>query len=167
MIEATRLALAVLEELKLSAFLKTTGGKGMHVIVPLTPAADWASVKAFSKAISEFMAKQIPDRFVAKMGPKNRIGKIFIDYLRNTRGASTVCAYSVRARPGLPVSVPIAIEELTSITRPDQWNIANLHERLDQLKQNPWGNYTSGRFPKSQKITKAMWKKLGVTVPMH
>lgn len=165
LVEAARLVLAVLDELKLNAFLKTTGGKGMHIVVPLTPEADWATVKAFSKAIAEFMAKQIPSRFVAKMGPKNRIGKIFIDYLRNARGASTVSAYSVRARPGLPVSVPIARDELDHITRPDQWNIGNLQQRLEKLKRNPWEIYPDGKKGKSQKITKAMWKKLGLEVP--
>lgn len=164
-VEATRLVLAVLDELKLNAFLKTTGGKGMHIVIPLTPEADWTTVKAFSKAITDFIAKQIPSRFVAKMGPKNRIGKIFVDYLRNTRGASTVSAYSVRARPGLPVSVPIAREELDQVTRPDQWNISNLHERLVTLKSNPWGTYTGERTRKRQKITKIMWKKLGVETP--
>lgn len=164
-VEATKLTLAVLDELKLDAYLKTTGGKGMHILVPLTPEADWDYVKEFSKAISEFMAKQIPERFVAKMGPKNRVGKIFIDYLRNSRGASTVCAYSVRARTGLAVSVPIARDELDSVTRPDQWNISNLHERLEKLKSNPWKNYSGASYKKSQKITKAMWKKLGRDFP--
>jgi bifunctional non-homologous end joining protein LigD len=164
-VEATRLVLAVMDELKLNAFLKTSGGKGMHVIVPLTPDADWDIVKAFSKAITELLAKQISSRFVAKMGPKNRIGKIFVDYLRNTRGASTVSAYSVRARPGLPVSVPIAREELDHVTRPDQWNINNLHERLEKLKINPWGTYAGEKTRKAQKITPAMWKKLGIRAP--
>lgn len=163
-VEAAKLTLAVLDELKLTAFLKTTGGKGLHIIVPLTPDADWDTVKEFSKAISVFMARQIPERFVAKMGPKNRIGKIFIDYLRNSRGASTVCAYSVRARPGLPVSVPIAREELDNITRPDQWNINNIHERLDKVKLNPWGNYSGASYRKTQKIYAAMWKKLGYKI---
>lgn len=164
-VEATKLTLAVLDELKLTAFLKTTGGKGMHIIVPLTPEADWDTVKEFSKSISEFMARQIPERFVAKMGPKNRIGKIFIDYLRNSRGASTVCAYSVRARPGLAVSVPIAREELDKINRPDQWNITNIHERLDKLKSSPWGSYSGANFRKSQKLAASMWKKLGARPP--
>lgn len=163
-VEATRLVLAVLDELKLDAYLKTSGGKGMHILVPLTPEADWATVKAFSKAITDFLAKQIASRFVAKMGPKNRIGKIFLDYLRNTRGASTVSAYSARARPGLPVSVPIAREELDQVTRSDQWNISNLRERLEKLKSNPWGTYTGERIRKSQKITPAMWKKLGIKI---
>jgi len=166
-VEATRLTLSLLDELKLQAFIKTTGGKGMHIIVPLTPDAGWDYVKAFSKAVAEFMAKQIPERFVAKMGPKNRIGKIFIDYLRNTRGASTVCAYSVRARPGLAVSVPIARDELEKISHSDQWNIANLHERLERLNVNPWGEYTGAKYKKNQKITKVMWKKLGLSEPLQ
>jgi len=76
--------------------------------------------KAFSKAVADFMANQISEPFVSKMGPKNRIGRLFIDYLRNTRGASTFCAYSVRARPGLAVSVPIARDELEKISHSDQ-----------------------------------------------
>jgi len=164
-VEATRLTLSLLDELKLQAFIKTTGGKGMHIIVPLTPDAGWDYVKAFSKAVAEFMAKQIPERFVAKMGPKNRIGRLFIDYLRNTRGASTVSAYSVRARPSLAVSVPIARDELGKVSHSDQWNIRNLHERLDKLKANPWGDYTGANYKKKQKISKTMWKKMGLTEP--
>jgi bifunctional non-homologous end joining protein LigD len=164
-IEATRLTLSLLDELKLQAFVKTTGGKGMHIVVPLTPDAGWEYVKAFSKAVADFMAKQIPERFVSKMGPKNRIGRLFIDYLRNARGASTVCAYSVRARPGLAVSVPITRDELEKVTNSDQWNIANLHERLEKLTRNPWGEYTGATYKKNQKITKIMWKKLGLLEP--
>lgn len=163
-VEATKLTLSVLDELKLVAFLKTTGGKGMHVIVPVNSDDGWDYVKELSKSVAEFMAKQIPERFVAKMGPKNRIGKIFIDYLRNSRGASTVCAYSVRARPGLPVSVPISRHELEKISKPDQWNIDNLGERLNKLRTNPWGTYSGDKF-KSQKITTTMWKKLGLKEP--
>jgi bifunctional non-homologous end joining protein LigD len=163
--EATRLTLSLLDELKLQALIKTTGGKGMHILVPLTPDASWEYVKAFSKAITEFMSKQIPERFVAKMGPKNRIGKVFIDYLRNARGASTVCAYSVRARPGFAVSVPISRDELDKISHSDQWNIKNLHERLEKLKKNPWGDYTGTHYKKNQKITNIMWKKMNISKP--
>lgn len=154
-VEATRLTLAVLDELKLDAFLKTTGGKGMHIVIPLKPDAGWEYVKEFSKAITQFMTRHIPERFVEKMGPKNRIGKIFIDYLRNQRGASTVAAYSVRARSGLPVSVPIEQSELLTLTSSSQWNIGNLHQRLDRLKTDPWAGYKN-----RQTITQAMWKKL-------
>ncbi len=160
MIEATQMVLAVLEELGLEAFLKTSGGKGMHIIVPLARQADWDTVKAFSKAIAEFVSRQLPERFTATMGPKNRVGKIFIDYLRNTRGGSTVTAYSVRARPGLPVSVPIALDELAGLTSSAQWDINNLEARLNQLKDDPWAGYSNRR-----KITQKMWKQLGAKRP--
>lgn len=160
LIEATRLTLAVLDELGLDAFLKTSGGKGMHIVVPLAREFVWEYVKEFSKALSQFMARQIPDRFVAKMGPQNRIGKIFIDYLRNQRGASTVAAFSVRARPGLPVSVPISRDELLKLKSSAQWNVNNLMKRLDGLKQDPWAGYKH-----RQRITVGMWKKLGVKAP--
>lgn len=159
-IEAARLTLAVLDELKLDAFLKTSGGKGLHIVIPLARESGWEYIKEFSKAISQFMAKQIPERFVAKMGPQNRIGKIFIDYLRNQRGASTVCAYSVRARPGLPVSVPITREELLTLKSSAQWNINNLHARLEKQKTDPWKGYKHRQY-----VRVAMWKKLGVKSP--
>jgi bifunctional non-homologous end joining protein LigD len=157
MIEATQMTLAVLDELGLQAFIKTSGGKGMHVMVPLQRQADWDTVKGFAKAVAEFIAGQLPERFTATMGPKNRVGKIFIDYLRNSRGASTVVAYSARARPGLPVSVPIARDELEGLQSAQQWNVGNLQERLRKLKADPWKGYAN-----RQRITKKMWKQLGV-----
>ncbi len=160
MIEATQMVLAVLEELGLEAFLKTSGGKGMHIIVPLARHADWDTVKAFAKAIAEFASRQLPERFTATMGPKNRVGKIFIDYLRNSRGGSTVTAYSVRARPGLPVSVPIALDELAGLKSSAQWDITNLEQRLKRLKDDPWAGYSNRR-----KITQKMWKQLGAKRP--
>lgn len=160
MIEATQMVLAVLEELGLEAFLKTSGGKGMHIIVPLARQADWDTVKAFAKAIAEFASRQLPERFTATMGPKNRVGKIFIDYLRNSRGGSTVTAYSVRARPGLPVSVPIALDELAGLKSSAQWDITNLEQRLKRLKDDPWAGYSNRR-----KITLKMWKQLGAKRP--
>ncbi|WP_455808116.1 DNA ligase D [Pseudomonas koreensis] len=160
MIEATQMVLAVLEELGLEAFLKTSGGKGMHIIVPLARQVDWDTVKAFAKAIAEFASRQLPERFTATMGPKNRVGKIFIDYLRNSRGGSTVTAYSVRARPGLPVSVPIALDELAGLKSSAQWDITDLEQRLKRLKDDPWAGYSNRR-----KITQKMWKQLGAKRP--
>jgi bifunctional non-homologous end joining protein LigD len=156
MLEATRLTLAVLDELGLEAWLKTSGGKGMHIVVPLSKHADWDTVKGFAKALATFMTQQIPERFIDKMGPQNRIGKIFIDYLRNQRGASTASAYSVRARPGLAVSVPIERDELDGLKSAAQWNVGNLRDRLDTLKRDPWHDYHN-----RQRITRAQWKKLG------
>ncbi|RON48048.1 ATP-dependent DNA ligase [Pseudomonas frederiksbergensis] len=160
MVEATQLTLSVLDEIGLEAFLKTSGGKGMHIIVPLARKDDWDTVKAFAKAIAQFMAQQLPERITATMGPKNRVGKIFVDYLRNTRGASTVSAYSVRARPGLPVSVPISRDELTQLHGSQEWTVANLLGRLEGLKGDPWKGYAN-----RQKITAKMWKQLGAKKP--
>ncbi len=115
MVEATQLTLSVLDELGLKAFLKTSGGKGIHVVVPLTRKLGWDEVKGFSHAIVSHMAKLLPDRFSAVSGPKNRVGRIFIDYLRNGLGATTICAYAARTREGLPVSVPIFREEMAEL----------------------------------------------------
>lgn len=160
MIEATQLVLSVLDEIELQSYLKTSGGKGMHIIIPLGRYHSWDTVKAFAKLISQFMATQIPARFVDKMGPKNRIGKIFIDYLRNQRGASTVSAYSVRARPGLPVSVPIARAELESLQSAAQWHIGNVQQRLSSLTSDPWQGYNN-----RQRIGADLWPRLGGTTP--
>ncbi|MEB0079134.1 DNA ligase D [Pseudomonas sp. CCI3.2] len=157
MLEATQMTLSVLDELGLQAFLKTSGGKGMHIIVPLARHADWDTVKAFAKAIAQFISKQLPERFTATMGPKNRVGKIFIDYLRNTRGGSTVSAYSARARPGLPVSVPISRDELSELKSAQQWTVGTIEQRLDGLKNDPWAGYKN-----RQRISHKMWVQLGV-----
>ncbi|MGS0624067.1 DNA ligase D [Ralstonia sp. VS2407] len=158
-IEATQLTLALLDELGLKAFLKTSGGNGMHVVVPLTrrEAAGWDTLKAFAQAVVQHMAATFPDRFVAKMGPQNRVGKIFIDYLRNNRGASTVAAYSVRARTGLPVSVPIRHDELEGLQGSAQWTLRTLPERLAKLKGDPWADYAGTR----QSVTADMRKRIG------
>ena len=160
MLEATELVLAVLDEMGLQSWLKTSGGKGIHIIIPLARHADWDTVKAFSRAISTFMAKQLPDRFTDKMGPRNRVGKIFIDYLRNQHGASTVAAYSVRARPGLPVSVPIARHELSGLRSAAQWHVGNLAERLARQEKNPWAGYHH-----RQRIKQDHWKQLNAKAP--
>ncbi|EFQ63443.1 ATP dependent DNA ligase [Pseudomonas fluorescens WH6] len=160
MLEAAQLTLSVLDELGLEAFVKTSGGKGLHLVVPLARRDDWDTVKAFAKAVAQFMTAQLPERFTATSGPKNRVGKIFIDYLRNARGASTVAAYSVRARPGLPVSVPVSRGELEGLRGSQQWTVANLTQRLQALKEDPWADYAN-----RQKISRKMWDKLGAKPP--
>ena len=140
--EAADLLHAFLDELGLPAFLKTSGGKGLHVVVPIKPYYGWDTVKAFSQAIVEHMALTLPDRFVVKSGPANRVGKIFIDYLRNGRGATTVCAWSARTRPGLGISVPVAWDELASLTGGDHWTVDTVHTRLDRGNA-PWAAYAN------------------------
>jgi bifunctional non-homologous end joining protein LigD len=138
--EAAQLMRAFLDHLGLPAFLKTSGGKGLHVVVPIKPGYGWDDVKAFSQAIVAHMAQNIPERFVLKSGPSNRVGKIFIDYLRNGRGATTACAWSARARPGLGISVPVAWEELDKLTGGDHWTVGTVHTRLD-VGNTPWDGY--------------------------
>lgn len=157
MLEATQLALTLLDELGLKVFLKTSGGKGMHLVVPLTRRASWDEVKGFSHAIVDYLAKLFPDRLSAVSGPKNRVGRIFIDYLRNGKGATTACAYSLRAREGLPVSVPIWREELPRLKGANQWHIGNLGERLAEV-DDPWYDISKVR----QSITARMRKQLGL-----
>ena len=135
---------AFLTELGLPSFLKTSGGKGLHVVVPLKKQFDWDAVKDFSRAIVQHLAKTIPERFVARSGPKNRVGKIFIDYLRNGFGATTVCAWSARSRPGLGISVPVRWDELAGLTGGAHWSVDRVHERLNEGNA-PWNDYESSR----------------------
>ncbi|VVN95819.1 Multifunctional non-homologous end joining protein LigD [Pseudomonas fluorescens] len=158
MVEATALTLTVLDELGLKAFLKTSGGKGIHLVVPLTRKLGWDEVKDFSHAIVSHMAKLVPDRFSAVSGPKNRVGKIFIDYLRNGLGATTICTYAARTREGLPVSVPLFREEVAEIKGGNQWNIHNVHERLAEVGDEPWADMKKTR----QSITAEMRKRVGM-----
>lgn len=158
MVEATALTLTVLDELGLKAFLKTSGGKGIHLVVPLTRKHGWDEVKDFSHAIVSHMAKLLPERFSAVSGPKNRVGRIFIDYLRNGLGATTICTYAARTREGLPVSVPLFREEVGEIKGGNQWNISNVHERLNDVGDEPWADMKKVR----QSITAEMRKRVGM-----
>ncbi|QEO78746.1 DNA ligase D [Pseudomonas brassicacearum] len=158
MVEATQLTLSVLDELGLKAFLKTSGGKGIHVVVPLTRKLGWDEVKGFSHAIVSHMAKLLPDRFSAVSGPKNRVGRIFIDYLRNGLGATTICAYAARTREGLPVSVPVFREEVAELKGANLWNVHNVHERLAEVGHEPWAGIKRTR----QSITAEMRRRIGM-----
>jgi bifunctional non-homologous end joining protein LigD len=142
--EAAQLVRAFLDELKLASFLKTSGGKGLHVVVPLKRQYDFDTVKDFSHAMVLHLAAVIPQRFAAKSGPKNRVGKIFPDYLRNGFGATTVSAWSLRARPGLGVSVPVAWDELDSLTGGAHWTALTLGARL-AVGNQPWDAYEGSR----------------------
>ena len=153
--EAAQLVRAFLDELGLPSFLKTSGGKGLHVVVPIKGSLGWDEVKDFSQAIVKHLSDALPDRFAFKSGPRNRVGKIFIDYLRNGRGATTICAWSARVRPGLGISVPLDWDELPGLKSSDQWNILNAHTRLDKGNE-PWKD-----FAKSAKTLTAAIKRMG------
>ncbi len=158
-IEAAQLVKTLLNEMELECFVKTTGGKGLHVVLPLQRVHTWDEVKAFSKGLADHLVRLIPDRFIANMSKQKRKGKIYVDYLRNARGATAIAAYSTRARAGAPVSVPLAWEELSVELRSDHFTVANVAERLNALKQDPWRDY----FRIKQKLTRKMKGSLGVT----
>jgi bifunctional non-homologous end joining protein LigD len=139
--EAALLVRTLLQELGLESWLKTTGGKGLHLFVPLAPQQPYGTVKDFSEAVVQHMARTIPQRFVAKSGPRNRVGRIFIDYLRNGWVQSTAEAYSARARPGLAVSMPVRWEDLPTITGGAHWNIVSAPAHLARQKKDPWEAY--------------------------
>ncbi|VVD77992.1 DNA ligase D [Pandoraea iniqua] len=157
-VEGAQLIRGLLEALGLAAFVKTSGGKGLHVVTPLARRHDWDVAKGFAEAVARHMASVFPDRFTATMGPKHRVGKCFIDYLRNYRGATTVCAYSARAREGMAVSMPVSWESLDTLPGADAWNVRNAVEYLESLKQDPWADYETSQ---SQRVTKSMLAKLG------
>jgi bifunctional non-homologous end joining protein LigD len=131
----------------LEPFLKTSGGKGLHVVAPLTPKADWAAVKAFTKGIAESMAADSPERFVATITKAKRRGKILVDYLRNQRGATAVAPFSTRARPGAPVSMPLAWEEIDDAIGPAYFTVANTPTRLAALSPGPWADFRRAAAP--------------------
>ena len=116
--------------------MKTTGGKGLHVVVPLTPKADWDTVKAFAQGLAEAMANDGPGKYTATISKSARGGKIYIDYLRNGRGATAVAAYSARARAGAPVSTPRTGASSPAI-RPSHFTVDDLSTRLRHLGSDP------------------------------
>jgi bifunctional non-homologous end joining protein LigD len=140
-LEAATLVRGLLQELALRSWLKTSGGKGLHVVVPLAPRDDWDTVRGFAQSVVQHLARVIPQRFVARTGAANRVGRIFVDYLRNNHGATTAAAFSVRARPGLGVSVPLAWEALDKLRRSDQWTVRTAREHLSFQAVDPWQDY--------------------------
>ena len=128
----------VLTELSLASYLKTSGGKGYHVVVPFKPSADWEAFRAFAKSVAEYMEQKWPERYTTNIRKENRKGKIFIDWMRNIRAATSVAPYSVRARDGAKVSMPIEWDELDKIT-PDGASMADAVKRLEG--KDPWEGF--------------------------
>jgi bifunctional non-homologous end joining protein LigD len=143
--EAAVLVHSLLTELGLQVWLKTSGGKGLHVVVPLTPKLDYKAVKAFSQAFVRHMARTIPERFSATSGAANRIGKVYVDYLRNGKWQTTATAFSARARPGMGVSMPISWEQLSGLKSGAHWTVQTAREYLSFQTQDPWEAYWSTR----------------------
>ncbi len=147
-----------LEALGLETFVKTTGGKGLHIVVPLTRRHDWDEVREFSRAMAEALAAEEPRLFTTKMAKKERPRRIFIDYLRNAEGATSVAAYSVRARKGATVSTPLHWDELGGRLKPDAFNVTTVPRRLQGLRADPW----KAMRRTSHTLTAAMKRKLGI-----
>ncbi|HEX5761141.1 MAG TPA: DNA ligase D [Thermoanaerobaculia bacterium] len=161
-VEAARSLRGRLEELGLRSFLKTTGGKGLHVVVPVARRIGWDDFKAFSKALVERMVAAEPQRYTSKIPKASRKGKVLLDYLRNGRGATAVVAYSTRARPGATVSTPLFWEELDdSELRGSRFTVATLPQRLAALPSDPWEEY----FKVRQSITADMRRAVGLRSP--
>jgi bifunctional non-homologous end joining protein LigD len=162
--ELVRAAQEVRERLRaagLESFIKTTGGKGVHVVAPVEPVATWDEVKPWTRTAAEAMVADSPDRYVSKMSKKIRAGHIFVDYLRNGRGATAVAAYSTRSRPGAPVSTPLSWDELGPDVRGAHFRVDNLPARLAHLKADPWSGFfkIKQRLPISEPRRAAKRKK--------
>lgn len=147
--EAALLLRGLLEEVDLQCFVKTTGGKGLHVEVPIQAEYPWPVIKAFTHGVADYLEAHIPDRFTASISKKKREGRIFIDYLRNSSGATAIAPYSTRARTGAPVATPLAWEEVGAEIQANSFNIINIPERLSRLTSDPWKDYLASK----QKLT--------------
>ena len=159
LIEAAVLTRGLIEELGLTGFLKTTGGKGLHVVAPIRPNREWETIKAFTQAVAQRLEAVAPERFTSNMSKARRTNRIFIDYLRNGRGATAISAYSLRAREGAPVSMPVPWEVLSPRRdlRAEAFNLRNLHQHLE-WSQHAWAEYEKSRTT----LTLAQLRKIGV-----
>lgn len=145
-VEGAQLTRTLLAETGLTSFLKTTGGKGLHLVIPLQAGHRWDEVKDFSHALAQHLADTLPTLFLSKAAKASREQRIYVDWLRNARGATAVAAFSTRARPGAPVSMPIAWEELEhKDIRSTSFTVSNAAQRLHDLKQDPWAEYETSR----------------------
>lgn len=142
----------LLTRLGLGAFLRATGGKGLHVVVPLAPEADWDEVKGFAKAVADALAASDPDRLTTHLSKSKRGGKVFVDYLRNGRGSTAIVNYSTRSREGAPVAVPLRWEELGKLEHPGAYDIAGARRRLAALKKDPWEGFEEAAVPLSKAL---------------
>jgi bifunctional non-homologous end joining protein LigD len=139
----------VLKALDLESWVKTTGGRGLHVVVPIAPARDWSECLEFSRAVSEAIERTDPQRYTTTFAKAGRQQKILIDYLRNNRTNTSVCAFSPRARPGAIVSMPLAWRELGA--SPERWTLLTVPQRLKRLETDPWAGYGTS----SQRLSSA------------
>ena len=159
-ITAARLVRRVLESVGLDSFVKTTGGRGLHVVVPLQGRADWSECLAVSRGIAETIVAYDPERYTTRFAKAGRERKILIDYLRNNRTNTSVAAFSTRAKPHAPVSMPLSWAMLTPRVTPDAFTVATVPARLSRLRRDPWVDYWRCR----QRLTPAITKAFPVAV---
>lgn len=141
---------ALLESAGLIPYPMLTGGKGVHVIAPLTPQADWDAVKAFCRGLARALSDNQPEHYTAEMSKAKRKGRVFIDWLRNQRGQTSVAPFSLRARKGAPVATPIRWDELAGAKSGAAYDVKSLPRRLASLKADPWATYFNDAKPLSQ-----------------
>ena len=157
-LDAARQVRERLRALGLAAFVRTTGGKGLHVVTPLARRHDWSEVKAFAKALAEDIVRQDPTRYTAQAARAVRPGKIHLDWLHNAPGATAIASYSTRARAGAPIATPLAWDELASDREPESFNVRTVPARLQALARDPWHDFDALRRP----LTAAMRRALGL-----
>jgi bifunctional non-homologous end joining protein LigD len=155
-VAAARLVRSALAALRLDAFVKSTGGRGLHVVVPIAPVRPWTECLAFSRGIAEVIARHAPQAFTTAFAKKGRERKILIDYLRNNRTNTSVAAFSTRATPGATVSVPLAWDELDPASPPDRFTIRTVPRRLAALRHDPWAGYAEARRPLDLAVLQAV-----------
>ncbi|MGQ0701756.1 MAG: non-homologous end-joining DNA ligase [Gemmatimonadales bacterium] len=143
--QAARELRGLLREVGLESWVKTTGGKGLHLVIPLTRQASWKQVAGFARLVAYRMERQDPEHYIAKASKAARRGKIFVDWLRNTRGATFIAPWSTRARPGAPVSAPISWEELSRLRTGDQFRVENAVSLAQRRKTDPWDSLLTAR----------------------
>jgi bifunctional non-homologous end joining protein LigD len=159
-IAAARLVRRLLEGAGLASFVKTTGGRGLHVVVPLQPSADWSDCLAFSRGLAETIAAHDPDRYTTRFAKAGRERKILIDYLRNNRTNTSIAAFSMRAKPHAPVSMPLAWSGLHARIRPEAFTVETVPARLSRMRRDPWAGYWTCR----QRLTRAMTRAFKIAV---
>jgi len=135
----------LLEELGLKSWLKTTGGKGLHVTVPVAPQASWDEIKAFCRSVADELTRRDPERYLATMSKAKRKGKIFVDYLRNSRGATFIAPYSTRAREGAPIAMPIEWDELSPKFVPEIFTVRSAAKVLKARRVDPFATLLKAR----------------------
>ena len=154
--QAARDLREILESLGMTGFLKTSGGKGLHIVTPIVRRRGWDETREFSRAVAQTLASASPGEFILEASKTRRKDRIFIDYHRNGRGATAIVAYSTRARSGAPVAAPVSWSELNDTLRPDSFRLDNMAARLSGLKSDPWAGFFDARASITARMRKAV-----------